>query len=190
MATSPHAPSNTGGLLYRAAVLQHSEGRMLHGRILPYNEPTEVTDGWRPYREMFAFGSLQRSLAERGHKIHLLAAHDQRKFPIGRAVELNEQPDGVHGVFAVSDTSDGNDLLTLVRDGIVTGFSVGFTPIRDRQDGDVIVRLEASLREVSAVTRPAYAGAEIVGVRAAERFVTHSIAAARLRLTLLGGSHV
>jgi HK97 family phage prohead protease len=181
----------TTGVLYRATHLDAgSSGRELFGRIVPYNQTIEVNDGVLPYLERFEYGSLSRSIRERAHKIRLLAQHDRHRFPVGKALELNEHPDGVHGVFAVANTSDGNDLLELVRCGLVAGFSVGFMPVKDRTEGGVTVRTEASLREVSAVSEPAYPGAEIAGIRSAESpFITRSLAAARLRLATLGGTH-
>jgi phage head maturation protease len=61
----------------------------------------------------------------------------------------------VHGAFLVARTREGDDALELVDSGIVDGFSVGFIPVREPRDGDVTVRTEASLREVSLVhSRP------------------------------------
>ena len=61
----------------------------------------------------------------------------------------------------IPQTREGDDApWTLVRDGVLDSFSVGFVPIRDTRDGDVLVRTEAALREVSLVGFPAYAGAD------------------------------
>jgi HK97 family phage prohead protease len=94
---------------------------------------------------------------------------------------LVEQDDGLHGAFAIPSTREGDDVLELVRTGTLDSFSVGFTPIRDRRENDVIVRAEASLQEVSLVGLPAYSGAAIKGIRA-QPVISKSIAAARLRL--------
>jgi HK97 family phage prohead protease len=176
-------------ILYRTAELDTLvEGRTIHGLAVPYEQITGIAErdeGGRlvEYREKFAQGSFARSITERGHKVKLLVGHDQRKLAVGRAVELREERDGLHAAFQVSDTSAGNDLLTLVRDGIVDSFSIGFTAIRDRWEGDLRIHQEAGLREVSAVNWPAYPGAAIAGVRSEQQLVIpRGLAEARLSL--------
>lgn len=115
-----------------------------------------------------------------------MASHDQRRFPIGRATSLVEADDGLHGAFQIPATREGDDILELVATGTLDSFSIGFSPVRDRRDGDVLVRTEAALREVSLVALPAYEGAQIAGIRSQPTqhlpFLPLSIAAARLRL--------
>ena len=173
-------------ILFRAADLGTIEGRTLFGCAVPYEQVTviqELDDRGNvvDYREKFTFGSFARSIRERGHKVRLLVGHDTRKLPVGRAVELREESNGLHAAFEVSDTSLGNDLLTLVRDGIADSFSIGFTPIRERWENGVRVHLEAGLREVSAVTFPAYPGAAIAGVRS-QLVIPRAVAERRLKL--------
>jgi hypothetical protein len=66
----------------------------------------------------------------------------------------------------VSQTREGDEALTLINDGVVDAFSVGFNPIKERevQPGH-IERTEVGLGEVSVVAFPAYAEAAIGGVR-------------------------
>jgi len=171
--------------LYRTSeVLLRADmaGRTIHGRIVPYGEVAEVNDGRGPYREQFAPGSLTRSIAERGHKLRLFVQHETRRLPIGKAVDLTERSDGVHGAFLVARTREGDDALELVDSGIVDGFSVGFAPIRERREAGVTVRTEASLREVSLVHSPAYSGALVAGVRSANPRLSVELARRRLAL--------
>ncbi len=123
-----------------------------------------------------------RSVAERGHKIKLLAQHDRRRFPIGKATSFDEADDGLHGEFAIPNTREGDDVLELVRSGTLDSFSVGFRPIRDRRQDGVLVRVEAALNEVSLVGLPAYAGAAVAGVRSQQPFIPRAVAEARLLL--------
>ena len=160
-------------------------GRTIHGICVPYNVRAEIDDFTGSYTEMFIRGSFERSIAERGHKVKLMACHDRQRFPIGKAVSLVEQDDGLHGAFHVPNTREGDDVLTLVRDGVLDSFSVAFRPVRDRRENGVIVRAEASLSEVSLVGQPAYEGALVAGIRAAGRPVPHiprAVAEARLEL--------
>lgn len=175
-------------ILFRTASLDSIEGRTVHGIAVPYEQITDIRefdDRGRivEHREKFTYGSFARSIKERGHKVKLLVGHDQRKLPVGKAVDLREDSAGLMAAFEISDTTAGNDLLTLVRDGIVESFSIGFTPVREQWEGDLRIHLEAMLREVSAVTFPAYQGAAIAGVRSQSSLVVpRSVAQARLSL--------
>lgn len=175
-------------ILYRNSSIGAIEGRTIHGVAVPYEQVTTISERNDrgqvvDFREKFTYGSFARSIRERGHKVRLLIGHETRKLPVGQASELREEADGLHAAFTIADTTDGNDLLTLVRDGVVDSFSIGFTPIRDRWDGDVRVHLEAGLREVSAVNWPAYAGAAIAGVRSQHSLaIPRAVAERRLKL--------
>lgn len=173
-------------ILYRDVVggeLRADEaGRRVFGIVCPYGVVAEIAEFGGQYEEMFAAGAFTRSVAERGAKIKLLAQHDRGRFPVGRAVSLVEQDDGLHGEFAIPRTREGDDVLELIRSGTLDSFSVGFRPIRDRTEAGVLVRLEAALQEVSLVGMPAYPGAQIAGVRASQpQFViSRSLAEAAL----------
>ncbi|MFD2028962.1 HK97 family phage prohead protease [Promicromonospora aerolata] len=172
-------------LLYRNALLRaDGDGRTIHGLAVPFDVETEVSDGFGRYRERFAPGAFARSIAQRGSKIKLLANHDSRVFPIGRATSLEERSDGLHAAFTVADTVAGNEALELVRSGTVDSFSVGFAPVSERQDGNVVVRTEVALREVSLVAFPAYPDALVAGIRSATRTLSVDLAARRLDLLL------
>ncbi|MFE3443170.1 HK97 family phage prohead protease [Nocardia sp. NPDC059180] len=156
-------------VLHRSAPMGDTTGRTVHGTVVPYGEIATVRDfpSGRSYRERFQMGAFARSIEQRGHKIRLLIQHSERSLPVGQAVELTEVSTGLRAVFLISDTTAGNDALTLIRDGIIDSFSIGFSPIRDHIDSDgVVVRTEAAMREVSLVTTsPAYSKALIAGVR-------------------------
>ncbi|WP_043732531.1 HK97 family phage prohead protease [Nocardia asiatica] len=157
-------------ILRRYASLDGATGRTIHGVAIPYGEVAEVRDGYGPpYKEKFLPGAFTRSIQERGRKVRLMAMHNTRSFPIGLPVTLADTPEGLAVAFRISDTVAGNDALALVRDGTVTGFSVGFVPIRSRTVDGVVERLEASLREVSLVTEPAYEGAQVAGIRSKQQ---------------------
>lgn len=169
-------------ILFRSAELTPGTGRTIHGVVVPYGQVAEVSDGGRPYRERFEFGACDRSIRERGSKVRLFTGHETRKLPIGKAVELREHHDGLHAAFEVAATRDGDDALELVRSGTVDSFSIGFRGIRERRDGDVVVRTEIALMEVSLVGMPAYAGATVAGVRSQPLVIPRSVAQARLAL--------
>ncbi|MHA0285181.1 HK97 family phage prohead protease [Mycobacterium sp. C3-094] len=169
-------------ILFRTADLTAGSGRTVHGIAVPYGQTVTVDDGAGPYRERFEFGAFARSISERGHKVKLLANHDYRQFPVGKAVELDEQRDGLHAAFEIANTRVGDDVLELVQSGTVDGFSVGFRGIRDRMEAGVRVRVEAALNEVSLTAYPAYTGAAVAGVRSQSLVIPRSVAQARLSL--------
>lgn len=150
-------------------------GRTVHGILVPYNTVARVSDGGPAYEEMFAPGAFARDIEARGgdyRGVKFLYQH-QHDEPIGRAVELRDDTAGLFGAFRVAKTSKGDEVLELLREGVLDSFSIGFRPI-DPAPGDPIsvgapvVRTKAGLRETSVVTFPAYAGALIAGVRAIE----------------------
>jgi len=184
MSTSILYRESSSGLLLRDD--NDGDGRTVFGIVAPYGQEVTITERGRRYREMFAPGVFAKSIETRGHKIRLMGMHDtERSFPLGRATELREESDGLHAAFHVANTSAGNDALELVRSGLVESFSVGFQPIRDVERKGVCVRVEAALMEVSLVTRPAYSGALIAGVRSAQSSLPLSADQAQRRLSLL-----
>jgi HK97 family phage prohead protease len=175
-------------ILYRTSSLDvhvPEEGRSIWGTVVPYNEVTTIADsGGRTYLERFQVGAFARSIAERGSKIQLYVGHEtMRKLPVGRAVELEETSEGLQAVFELGHTSEAEDALTAIREGLVDSFSVGFRPLRQVTRDGVIVRTEASLREVSLVGMPAYSGALVGGVRSDTPQL--SVDMARKRLSIL-----
>lgn len=158
-------------------------GRTVHGIAMPFGQVAEVSDGYgRPYRERFEFGAFSRSIAQRAGKVRLFVGHDTRALPVGKAVELVEQRDGLHAAFEVAATAAGDDVLELVRSGTADSFSIGFRGIRERLDGGVVVRTECSLMEVSLVGIGAYSDAAVAGVRSHDFVISRELAERRLRL--------
>jgi HK97 family phage major capsid protein len=52
-----------------------------------------------------------------------------------------------------------------MRDGVLNKFSVGFVPLESERDGSTVTRTKVSLKEISVVPFPAFAGANITEVR-------------------------
>jgi hypothetical protein len=149
-----------------SAIRTDSTGRTIYGIGVPFGQIAVCDDGYGQYAERFEVGAFARTIAERGDKIRLFSVHSaSRNLPLGRATELVEQPDGLHVAFALGETQDADEALSLVRDGIVDAFSIGFRPVAEHREGDVLVRTEVELIEVSLVGLPAYSGAVVAGVR-------------------------
>ena len=84
-------------------------------------------------------------IAERGHKVRLLTRHDHRKLPVGRALELREERDGLYAASRSLGPATVTTLLELVRSGPWTVSALDSPRVRDRRDGDIVTRVEASL---------------------------------------------
>lgn len=136
----------------------NEESRTVEGIAVPYDEVTSATGG--AYKERFA----QDSIVAEGD-IHLYYNHD-KDLPIGKVLESRSTPEGFVVKAYISETSKGNDVYALVKDGTINKFSVGFAPIESSvEEGPTIVRKKAKLVEVSLVPQPAYQGAEVTLVR-------------------------
>jgi HK97 family phage prohead protease len=101
-------------------------------------------------------------------KIKLLSQHDLKK-PIGRMTAAETRADGIYATFKLSRSSGGNDALIMAQEGLITGLSIGAEIIASKpsKDGYTVVS-SARLKEVSLVTVPAFAGAEVLEIAAEE----------------------
>ena len=110
-------------------------------------------------------GAFQKSLGN-GRPVRFLFAHDQRQ-PIGKALELREDERGLYGKFAISKTALGSDVRTLLRDGALDSFSIGYLPKESEFDKKAGVRKikELELLEVSVVSIPMNPAALVTGVK-------------------------
>jgi HK97 family phage prohead protease len=138
-----------------------ADQRTLGGRCVPYLRPATVSDdGIHAYREMFAPGAFGRQL-NAARRIPLKYAHNGGVLDtVGRATQLEEQEDGLFGMFRVFEGIVGDQALTLVDEGILPGLSVSGVPIKTSRNADgVVVRERVHLSEISLGEEPAYADA-------------------------------
>lgn len=160
------------------------DGRTVLGVAVPFGVPTDVNDGYGPYREEFRRGAFTRTIAERGNRVKALALHNRQRMPIGRATLLREDPAGLYAELRISQTVAGDEALELVRDGALDGLSIGFNGIREERGPDgTVIRTEVRLNEISLVAFAAYDGAVITGVRSES--LTPNLTLARARLALI-----
>lgn len=133
----------------------NTELREVSGIAVPYGQVTELGGGMR---ERFDIGS-----AIPADDAMLFWRHDE---PIGKIIEHEQTDEGLVIRARISSTPRGDEAYTLVRDGVISKFSVGFEPIEQRIEEDgTIVRTLANVREVSLVPMPAYDGATLTEVR-------------------------
>ncbi|MDW9899111.1 HK97 family phage prohead protease [Sinorhizobium meliloti] len=141
------------GVEFRA----ESDKRTLTGYAVVWNSDTTIGDY---FVERIAPGAFTKAL--RGD-ILALVNHDTGRV-VGRTrsgtLRLAEDSRGLKVEIDVPDTSDGNDLWTLVERGDVSGMSFSFRATKQEWDdtGDLPHRtvIEAELFEVTATAIPAY----------------------------------
>jgi hypothetical protein len=131
-----------------------AETREVTGLAVPYGQTADIGG---VYREQFVPGAI-RSVED----VKLFWQHSE---PIGKILEGRDTEAGFEIRAKISDTPRGQEAYTLLRDGVINKFSVGFVPVEQTRDGDLVTRTLVSLREVSLVSFPAFDGASVSEVR-------------------------
>lgn len=101
-------------------------------------------------------GAFKKTISERlpKNQIKVLYQHYE---PLGRPTHMEEDSKGLYVEAYVSKTSLGNDVLELMKDGVIDRMSIGYDVVKDDQDHESGTRLlkELKLYEFSPVTFPA-----------------------------------
>jgi HK97 family phage major capsid protein len=140
-------------------IAANSSKRELTGVIVPFNKVGHTNMG----DVVFNAGSLKI-----GDGIKLFTEHDMTR-PIGKLKSYEETNDGIIGTFKVARTNAGDDALAEAQEGLRTGFSIGAMIDDYVTKGEQVIVNEATLREVSHVTFPAFGeNAQITDVAASE----------------------
>jgi HK97 family phage prohead protease len=134
--------------------LDEKQERTVVGLAVPYGQEIDLTGN---LKERFEAGAIQTI-----ENVKLFYGHEE---PIGKVLEGRDTEEGFEIVAKLSDTPRGNEVYTLLQDDVLNRFSVGFFPVKDRKEGQTIVRELVDLKEVSVVPFPAFEGAKITEVR-------------------------
>jgi phage head maturation protease len=159
-----------------------ADGNTVEGRIVPYNEPTDVTEvvngEVKRYREQFLPGSfyeMARGAAARGNAswVGLCLDHeDSFDAKIGHAISLVEESDGAYGTFRLYPSRDIDKVRGMLTESH-RGLSVEFVDMAKPKVIDGIVsRVQIHLKRVAATPTPAYANAGILAMREGENDLT------------------
>jgi HK97 family phage prohead protease len=135
--------------------------RTISGIAVPWGVEATVSDGTRV---RFERGSLPVT----GKKPKLLKYHDSTQ-PVGVVTGRVDSDKGMIFTARISATSEGNDMIELIKDQAVDAVSVGVDVIDASYDDDgTMVIAKADWVELSLVTQPAFKGATITDVAATE----------------------
>jgi|TARA_Y100000385_G_C12935829_1_gene568817 uncharacterized protein len=96
-------------------------------------------------------GAYTKTLLENSERIAFLYQHNMNQ-PIGKPLSMKEDEKGLFIEAKISDSSLGKDVKTMVSEGILKEFSVGFIPIKEDLQKDVNYIKEIKLFEFSLVT--------------------------------------
>ncbi len=143
------------------------DGRTVSGILVPYGKPQFIHES---LTEVFPQGAFRHQLAAM-HRVHYAYEHvSQGGVPVGRIHEAREDAKGLFASMRVSATVRGDELLTLIEDGVYSELSIGFRARRNRTLADgTIERAKADLTEIASVLHGAYGqGAKVLAVRSAE----------------------
>lgn len=143
----------------------------LHGYVVLWNSLSVNLGGFRERIARGAFDQSLQAVKDREHSITIQTEHDTKNL-LGRAgVNLELVPDG-HGlrfVVRLPNTTLARDTMELVRTGILSGVSFGFSEPLDSWDrsGRDAIRTVKRLRlhEVSLVAFPAYRCSSVTSLR-------------------------
>jgi HK97 family phage prohead protease len=131
------------------------EERTIVGLAVPYGQTADIGG---MYQERFVAGAIDSV-----EDVKLFYGHEE---PIGKVVEGRDTEAGFEIVARLTEgVQRADEVLALMRDGVLNKFSVGFIPEVSERDGSTITRTKVSLKEVSVVPFPAFAGANITEVR-------------------------
>lgn len=149
-------------ILYKAAPV---------GELIDADEKAGIIKGYGSYfgnkdsdNDVIMKGAYKKTIAENGDRVKYLYQHDMNQ-PIGKMTELYEDDKGLVFVAEIAKTQLGNDVVQLMKSGVITENSVGIMPIQKNNKGDYREITEVKLYEISAVTLAANDQAKILDVK-------------------------
>ena len=110
-------------------------------------------------------GAYARTIKNNGKRVKYLYQHDITK-PIGKMRELEEDSYGLKFIAEIPRTTFGNEVIELMKYGVIDENSVGIMPVKkDFKEDGVRVISEVKLYEISAVTLASNEEAKILEVK-------------------------
>lgn len=138
------------------------------------------------YRDVIKPGAFQKSLADwaaKNRKVPILWQHNGSA-PIGVYTEIREDSVGLYVEGRLNlEVQQGREAYALLKQGALSGISIGYSVVRDETDSKSGVRrlFEVRLYEASLVTFPAADSARVQNVKSIEDMQSLSDAETRLR---------
>ena len=131
-----------------------AEGRILSGVGITYGDVAVLPFG----RERFQAGAFP---GVENSDVLLNAGHDRAR-PLARSggggLVLTDTAKALSIKADLAPTRESDDVLTLIRSGVLRGISLEFIARSERREGNVRIVERAELRGLAVVDRPAYGG--------------------------------
>jgi hypothetical protein len=141
------------------------------GELVDADEKKGIVKGYASYfnnkdsdSDIIRPGAYAKTIKENGHRVKYLYQHNMAQ-PLGKMVELVEDDKGLMFTAEIAKTTLGNDVLELMKAGVITENSVGILPMQKENKMDYREITEVKLYEVSAVTLAANDQAKILDVK-------------------------
>lgn len=147
-----------------------------YGLAFPVHEVKATGDAWAVEGFASTYGNVDHGgdVVLRGafdatlrsdRRVRFLLGHDATKI-LGTPIDLRSEEKGLWGKFKISKTSLGQDVHTLLKDGALDSFSIGYMPtVTEFDDDGVRLLKEIELLEVSLVAVPMNDQAVVTGVK-------------------------
>lgn len=133
--------------------------RTISGIAVPYGVDATVSDGT-------TVRVLEGALPVDGKPPRLFMNHDSTS-AIGLVVSRESTNAGMLFTAKISDTVQGNEAMTLMKDGVLDSVSIGITPTAFSYNEAGVMEISAATwTELSVVAVPAFAGAQITEIAA------------------------
>lgn len=177
---APVQPISRSYALDDLVVRSEGDGRTVEAYAAVFGTPTEVRDQYGHYFEVIDRAAFDVTI-KRGTKVGVLFNHgmdiygrpsDRFSMPIGTPESITADGRGLRTVTRISRTPLGDEVLELMRDGAIDGFSFTGKPLRNQRvapaagDLPTIVRQELALKEYGPAVFRAYEGARVLALRA------------------------
>ena len=148
---------DTNRTLYCRAELNPENELQLSGRAIRYGDVATLPFG-KEVIDAGAFGDLANADV-------ILNRQHSRSMPLARTggggLTIQDSPTELSLQADLPDTATGREALTLVRSGVLRGFSIEFRAIREYVRNQVLHVGQASLVGIALVDRPAYPDSQV-----------------------------
>lgn len=141
------------------------------GEVKDLDEKYGIVKGYASYfdnkdsdNDIIKKGAYKKTIEENGSRVKYYYQHKLDQ-PLGKITELYEDEKGLMFVAELPKTTLGNDVLELMKAGVITENSVGIMPIQKEVKDGFRELTEVKLYEVSAVSLAANDQAKILDVK-------------------------
>ena len=162
-AAAPEAPA-ADYLSFAGLAVTNDEAREVGGLALPYGEDLERVD-WMTGASLQRFAPESAVLRENAT---LFYGHDHltQGLPVGRITSSEHTAEGLRITARISKTAKGDEVYTLLKDGVLDRFSIGYYHVSNHledvgTDQMVLVHDEVDVFETSVVPDPAFKSARV-----------------------------